>query len=166
VFCRSSCDGWSILRWGGSVNARQSRRIIPLARMEIKFANVAARLRRQAFPLSFCIEPSLIQGLHEGGQTSRTLSKFIATERWGQAMLDEGANARRRSVWSCARRSLHACKCSPKRFIRAIFSGFIIILVLSVPKTSESYDEVAAGHKTRRYVCSLGFRTSKEMRYQ
>jgi hypothetical protein len=28
----------------------------------------------------------------------------------------------------------------------------MIILVLSVPKTSESYDEVAAGHKTRHYV--------------
>jgi hypothetical protein len=37
----------------------------------------------------------------------------------------------------------------------------MIILVLSVPKTSESYDEVAAGHKTRRYVGSLGFRTGR-----
>jgi hypothetical protein len=63
-------------------------------------------------------------------------------------MLEAGAHARQRSVWSCARRSLHVHKGSPKTFIRAIFSGFMIILVLSVPKTSESYDEVAAGHKT------------------
>jgi hypothetical protein len=60
-------------------------------------------------------------------------------------MSEEGAYARKRSVWSCARRALHACKCSPKTFIRAIFSGFMIILVLSIPKTSESYDEVATG---------------------
>jgi hypothetical protein len=39
----------------------------------------------------------------------------------------------------------------------------MIILVLSVPKTSESYDEVAAGHKIRRYVGALGFRTGKMM---
>jgi hypothetical protein len=43
------------------------------------------------------------------------------------------------------------------------FSGFMITFPLSVPKTSLSYDEVAAGHKTRRYVCSLGFRTGKMM---
>jgi hypothetical protein len=90
------------------------------------------------------------------------LSKFIARFDEGK-MLEAGAQARQRSVWSCARRSLHACKCSPKTFIRAIFSGFMIILVLSVPKTRESYDEVAAGHKTRRYVCSLGFRMRKGM---
>jgi hypothetical protein len=81
-------------------------------------------------------------------------------------MLEEGAYARKRSVWSCARRTLHAYKCSPKRFIREIFSGFMIILVLSVPKTSESYDEVAAGHKTRRYVGELGFRTRKKVPLQ
>jgi hypothetical protein len=39
----------------------------------------------------------------------------------------------------------------------------MIILALSVPKTSESYDEVAAGHKTRRYVGSLDLRIRKDM---
>jgi hypothetical protein len=81
-------------------------------------------------------------------------------------MSEEGAYARKRSAWSCARRPLHAYKCSPKTFIREIFSGFMIILVLSIPKTSESYDEVAAGHKTRRYVGALGFRTRKKMPLQ